>query len=136
HELAETVATLKADYGIPRIDDLAWGTANRVRMAHPLSEALPVVGRWLDMGDDAASGCGPCVRVQSGSLTASERMVVSPAHQEDALFHMPGGQSGHPLSPHYRDQQRNWSQGLPASLLAGKPIQTLKFSPESRATRL
>jgi len=136
HELAETVAALKADYGILHIDDLAWGTANRVHMTHPLSEALPVVGRWLDMGDDAVSGCGPCVRVQSGSLTASERMVVSPAHHADALFHMPGGQSGHPLSPHYRDQQRNWSQELPTPLPAGKSIQTLKFSPESRATRL
>lgn len=136
HEVEETVNTLKTAYAVPRLDDVAWGTVNRVRMAHPLSGALPVVGAWLNMADDAADGCGPCVRVLSGSLTASDRMVVSPAHHPEALFHMPGGQSGHPLSPHYRDQQRNWSQGLPTPFFAGKPVHTLTFTPEGGAVRL
>lgn len=128
-ELEETVNAFKAEHALSRVDDVAWGAVNRVRMVHPLSEAIPVVGKWLNMPDDAASGCGPCVRVLSGSLTASERMVVSPAHHADALFHMPGGQSGHPLSSHYRDQQHNWSQGRSTPLDAGKPIHTLTFTP-------
>lgn len=136
HEIEETVKTLKADYALPRVDDVAWGTVNRVRMAHPLSGAIPVIGSWLNMAAAAADGCGPCVRVLSGSLTASERMVVSPAHHPDALFHMPGGQSGQPLSSHYRDQQGNWSQGLPTPLSAGKPVHTLTFTPEGGAVRL
>jgi penicillin amidase len=136
HEVEETVKKLKADYAVPRVDDVAWGTVNRVRMAHPLSGALPVVGPWLNMAEDAADGCGPCVRVLNGILTASERMVVSPSHRPDALFHMPGGQSGHPLSPHYRDQQRNWSQGLPTPLFAGNPLHTLIFTPQDSAVRL
>ncbi|ODT46239.1 MAG: peptidase S45 [Nitrospira sp. SCN 59-13] len=135
-EVEESVKAVKTTYTLSRVDDLAWGTVNRVRMAHPLSDAIPVVGSWLNMADDAASGCGPCVRVLSGSLTASERMVVSPAHHTDALFHMPGGQSGHPLSPHYRDQQANWSQGRSTPLLAGKQQHTLTFTPEDLAARL
>ncbi|ULA69326.1 MAG: Peptidase S45 [Nitrospira sp.] len=134
-ELSKTVDALKADYGLSRVDGLAWGTVNHVRMVHPLSEAIPVVGQWLNMPDDPASGCGPCVRVLSGSLTASERMVVSPRHHAEALFHMPGGQSGHPLSPHYRDQQQNWSQGRSTSLVAGKPMHTLTFTPAGTAGR-
>ena len=136
HEVEESVKAVKTKHTLSRVDDLAWGTVNRVRMAHPLSEAIPVVGTWLNMADDAASGCGPCVRVLNGSLTASERMVVSPAHHTDALFHMPGGQSGHPLSPHYRDQQANWSQGRSTPLLAGKQHHTLTFTPEGSAARL
>lgn len=135
-QLSETASALKSDYGLTRVDGLAWGTVNHVRMVHPLSEAIPVLGQWLNMPDAPASGCGPCVRVLSGSLTASERMVVSPGHHTEALFHMPGGQSGHPLSPHYRDQQRNWSQGSATSLLAGKPMHTLTFTPASSAGRL
>ncbi|MDQ3776699.1 MAG: penicillin acylase family protein [Pseudomonadota bacterium] len=42
-------------------------------------------------------------QVQPGT---SERMVVSPGHEADAILHLPGGQSGHPLSAHYRDQYR------------------------------
>lgn len=135
-ELEETVRGIKTKYAVSRVDDLTWGRVNRIRMAHPLGDALPVIGRWLNMPDDAVSGCGPCVRVSNGTLTASERMVVSPAHHTDALFHMPGGQSGHPLSPHYRDQQRNWSQGLSTGLLAATPVHTLTFTPEGGAVRL
>ncbi|MGZ8184734.1 MAG: penicillin acylase family protein, partial [Methylobacter sp.] len=52
---------------------------------------------------------------------ASERLVVAPNHFEDAILHMPGGQSGQPLSPYYRDQQNYWLKGLPMALMTGKP---------------
>jgi len=135
HQLEQTVETLKADYGLLDADDLTWGTMNRVRMTHPLSAAIPGLGRWLDMTDEEAPGCGQCVRVLSGSLAASQRMVVSPAHHSDAIFHMPGGQSGHPLSAHYRDQQRNWSRGVPTPLLAGRPTHNLTLQPADRGGR-
>jgi penicillin amidase len=45
-------------------------------------------------------------------------------------MHMPGGQSGHPLSPHYRDQHRYWVKGLPLALLAGKPEHSLILKPD------
>jgi penicillin amidase len=121
YQLKQTVETLRTDYEQLGPGDLRWGMMNRVRMTHPLSEAIPGLGRWLDMRDEEASGCGQCVRVLSGSLAASQRMVVSPSHHSDAIFHMPGGQSEHPMSAHYRDQQRNWSGGLPTPLLAGRP---------------
>lgn len=127
-ELDDTVRRLDEEYAPWGIDELAWGRVNRVRMVHPLSEGIPVVGRWLNMPADAGAGCGPCVRVLSGSLTASERLVVSPGHEAEGLFHMPGGQSGHPLSPHYRDQQQNWSEGRPTPLLPGRALQTLTFT--------
>ena len=131
-QLKQTVETLTTDYDLLSPDDLTWGIMNRVRMTHPLSEAIPGLGRWLDMTDEEASGCGQCVRVLSGSLAASQRMVVSPSHHSDAIFHMPGGQSGHPMSAHYRDQQRNWSEGVPTPLLAGRPTHNLTLQPSDR----
>ncbi|MGH8591810.1 MAG: penicillin acylase family protein [Gammaproteobacteria bacterium] len=38
------------------------------------------------------------------------------------MLHLPGGQSGHPLSAHYRDQYRDWLEGR-ALPLAGKPVE-------------
>ena len=38
---------------------------------------------------------------------------------------MPGGQSGHPLSPHFGDQQRAWIDGTPLPLLPGEPVHYL-----------
>ena len=47
--------------------------------------------RWV-----ATMTCHTCTRPGFG---ASERFAVSPGHEAQAYFHMPGGQSGHPLSP-------------------------------------
>lgn len=135
HELKQTVEVITTGYGLLDLDALTWGAMNRVRMTHPLSEAIPLVGGLLNMAEEEAPGCGQCVRVLSGSLTASQRMVVSPAHHSDAIFHMPGGQSGHPLSANYRDQQRNWSRGLPTPLLAGKAIHNLTLKPSEPVSR-
>jgi len=65
-------------------------------------------------------GCAFCVRAAGPGFGASERLVVSPNHFEDAILHMPGGQSSHPLSPYYRDQQDYWLKGWPLLLTAGK----------------
>jgi penicillin G amidase len=69
-------------------------------------------------------GCPRCVRVVYDRQVlhgARERMVVSPGHETDTILHLPGGQSGHPLSPHYRDQFRYWLEGR-ALPLAGKAV--------------
>ncbi len=132
--LKESVHQLKKENGSAALDGLRWGHMNRVHMTHPLAGTLPGLHRLLDMPEDEQAGCGECVRVMSGSLTASQRLVVSPGRHDLGILHMPGGQSGHPLSPHYRDQQRFWSEGIPLPLSAGLPIHTLTLVP-SHAVR-
>ena len=68
-------------------------------------------------------------RVLTPRSGASERFVASPGHEATAILHMPGGQSGHPLSPHYGDQQRAWVAGEPLPLLPGAPVHTLTLTP-------
>ncbi|MGQ0594226.1 MAG: penicillin acylase family protein, partial [Gammaproteobacteria bacterium] len=123
--LKESAASLREAHPEVPLDRLSWGEVGRSRIIHPFSARLPWLAGLLDMPREPLSGCPQCVRVvyerhvQHG---ASERMVVSPGHEADAILHLPGGQSGHPLSPHYRDQYRDWLEGR-ARPLAGKPVE-------------
>jgi penicillin amidase len=108
--------------------DLTWGRENKIGHAHPFSRAMPFLSMLLDRPPMPVAGCGGyCVRVAGAHFGASERLVVSPNHLEDGILHMPGGQSGHPLSPFYDDQQAYWLKGLPLPLLAGKAEHKLKL---------
>ena len=81
---------------------------------------LPSTGRRLAArSQDARCACRsnrcPATRdmprVQTPDIGASERMVVSPGHEADGIIHMPGGQSGHPLSPFWGAGHDDWVQG-------------------------
>jgi penicillin amidase len=67
--------------------------------------------------------------VAAPTFGASQRLVVSPGREEQAIMTMAGGQSGHPLSPFYGAGHRDWLTGNPAPLLAGEARHTLRFNP-------
>ena len=73
-------------------------------------------------------------RVQSPVGGASQRLVVAPGREAEGIFQMPGGQSGHPLSPHYRDGHAAWEQGLPTPFLPGPALHRLQLVPAAGAT--
>jgi len=130
--LEESARQLKEQYGVTALLDLTLGRMNRAWCQHPFSLAIPALGWVLDIGGDELSGCRFCVRVAHGTLGASMRLVISPGHARDGFLHMPGGQSGHPLSSHYRDQHHYWVRGLPQALAAGLPNYRLRLTPASR----
>jgi penicillin amidase len=103
-----------------------WGRRNTARIQHPLSKAVPWLGRWLDMpADPLPGGWSDMPRILGPDFGASERLVVSPGREEESLFHMPCGQSGHPLSPYYRKGHSDWVQGRASPLLPGPTVGTL-----------
>lgn len=106
-----------------------WGEANAAEIVHPLSVAVPLFGRWLGMPRDPLEGDVYTPRVLTPRSGASERLVVSPGHEDTGILHMPGGQSAHPLSPHFGDQQRSWVDGTPLPLLPGPAVHTLTLNP-------
>lgn len=112
-------------------EQVRWGQINHLQIRHPLSGALPGLSWLLDMSESESPGCDSCVRVLSGKVSASERLVVSPAHIEDGILHMPGGQSGHPLSPHYRDQYQAWMTGTVLPLIGTTARHTLTLVPST-----
>ena len=108
-----------------------WGERNTATICHPLAEAIPLVGkRLLCMPPDQLSGDGSMPRVASPDFGASQRMVVSPGREAEGITHMPGGQSGHPLSPFWGAGHNDWVHGRPTPFLPGKTAYALKLKPK------
>ena len=106
-----------------------WGEANTLAVRHPLSSAVPLLSRWLDMPRSPLPGDSHMPRVQGTTHGASERLTVSPGHEGDGYFHMATGQSGNPRSPHYRDGHDAWVKGTPTPFLPGPTVATLVLRP-------
>jgi penicillin G amidase len=113
-----------------RLPYATWGQRNAAEIRHPFSYTLPwFVRPWLDMPADPLPGDIDMPRVQGPTNGASERFVVSPGHENEGIFEMPCGQSGHPLSPYYRAGHEAWVHGDPTPFLPGKAEHTLTLAP-------
>ena len=108
-----------------------WGERNTARICHPLAGALPSPLRGpLCMPADPLPGDGNMPLVQAPGFGASERMVVSPGREADGIAHMPGGQSGHPMSPFWGAGHAAWVRGEASPFLPGEPAHALTLTPE------
>jgi penicillin amidase len=126
---AAEAAIEEAGAGCAALSDCTWGRRNTIRIQHPLSQALPALSAWLDMPAQPLPGDWSMPRVQSPGFGASERFAVEPGLEERGYFHMPGGQSGHPLSPFYRAGHDDWAQGRAAPFLPGPAEHLLTLHP-------
>jgi penicillin amidase len=106
-----------------------WSDYNVIAFRHPLSASIPFASRWLDMPAAKFPGDLYTPRMHWNTNGASERMVVSPGDERDGLMHMPTGQSGHPLSPFYRNSHDAWARGEPTPFLPGPTRYTLTLAP-------
>jgi penicillin amidase len=104
-----------------------WGDAHHITAVHPMGSvaALERILR-LNIGATPGDGSPTTVNVSwaaspvvvgrntmfNATLGPSERHVVDMADIDgDGGFILPGGQSGLPFSPHYRDQWLHWLDG-------------------------
>lgn len=106
-----------------------WGWQNTVHIRHPFSYSYPWLSRWLDMPATPQPGGDDMPRAQTPTHGASERFAVAPGREEEGIFHMPGGQSGHPLSPYYRAGHEAWARGEPTPFLPGRTQHTFTLLP-------
>ena len=108
----------------------------------PVARASPAVARRAA----ARRGCSTCPRcelpgdhhmprVQDGAFGASERFAVSPGREAEGYLELPGGPSGHPLSPFYRSGFDDWAAGRPTPFLPGPAAHKLMLRPQRRADR-
>jgi len=111
------------------LDAFTWGARNFVVLRHPLSKAAPLLSSWLDISAGPLPGDSNMPRVQDVDFGASERFVVSPGHEEDGIFEMPGGQSGNFSSPYYRAGHDAWVEGRPSAFLPGATKHSLTLAP-------
>ncbi|MGH7567832.1 MAG: penicillin acylase family protein [Gemmatimonadales bacterium] len=119
----QTLSRLAMRHVLDRGDVAPWGRVHETVMEHPLA-ATPLLGRLVrfSVGPLAAAGGNFTVNVSSSSRGQppfrstwgpSLRHVVDLGDVDGpgGGFILPGGQSGHPLSPHYRDQTAKWLRG-------------------------
>ena len=128
-ELDDTVKDLQGRCGA--LARCTWGERNTIAIRHPLSSAMPGLARWLDMPALQLPGDADMPRVQDGNAGASERFAVSPGHEAEGYLHLPGGQSGHPLSPYYRAGFLQWARGEPLPFLPGAAEHSLLLAPSA-----
>lgn len=122
----------QADLVIERLEEscgelakCSWGQHNTTRIRHPLSAALGPLGPYLDMPARQLDGDMNVPHVTGPSFGASERFAVSPGHESEGYLQIPGGQSGHPLSPFYKAGFDDWVSGRPRPLLPGPTVHSL-----------
>ena len=107
-----------------------WGERNRANFASPLADALPEMMRpQVSIDTGTQGGHHRAVRVQTPRAAASARLVVSPGHEDQAILETPGGQSGNPMSPHYRSLHQDWRDGVATPLQPGPTVRTLLLTP-------
>jgi penicillin amidase len=106
-----------------------WGEFSATEISHPLASGIPFLGRFLNMPRRPQPGDIYTPRASQPRTGPSERMVVSPGHENEGILHIPTGQSGHPLSPHYGDEYRAWLNGEPTPFLPGPGVSTLTLTP-------
>jgi len=123
------IAQLQRECG--DLDRCTWGQQNTIHIQHPLSRALPFLSALLDMPTLQLPGDHDMPRVQGMTFGASERFGVSPGHEAEGYFHMPGGQSGNPFSPYYRAGFKEWAEGTPLPFLPGPAQHRMTLRPVS-----
>jgi penicillin G amidase len=113
----------------PDIGKWQHGRTLRVRIDHPVTHQIPMIGRYFDIGPVPMSGSGSSVKQTTPRLAPSMRMTADLGDWERSLLNITTGQSGHVLSSHYRDQWNDyyWGRSYPMQFgtVAGKS--TLEF---------
>lgn len=112
--LRETCAELTAALGSDT-KKWRWGRIHRLQMNHALGR-IKLLQPLLGIGPLPAAGDGMTVNLgfyrhsnpYTQTVGAALRFLVELENSPRSGFVLPSGQSGHPLSPHYRDQTELW----------------------------
>lgn len=118
------------DGELARLDELTWGTVNALHVQHPFSRVMPWLSGFLDLPKVPGFGDSYLPAVQNGTHGASQRFIIQPGLEENAILTIPGGQSGHPLSQFYQLGFDDYIANESTPLLPGEPHYTIAFSPQ------
>ena len=142
--LDQALAGLAENYG-EDIQAWRWGEAHYAHFRHPMLGWIPVLNRIGDIRVPAAGGAFTVNRAQNRISDRRNpyasvhgpgyRAVYDLGDLDRSLFMTATGQSGNPLSSHYRDLTPLWADGryirIPAIAGAGggAPLATLRLIP-------
>ncbi len=112
--------------------NLSWRQINNTDISHPLAA---IVAPYLDPFGIRLTlpaidyGAAHVPLVQWNGLGASEHMTLSPNYLGRALFNMPGGNSGNPVSPYFDKGHELWLEGQFRPFLPGTPEASFRLIP-------
>jgi penicillin amidase len=81
-----------------------YGHFNQLRIPNPVEGQLPLIGKYFDIGPVPMSGSPTTIKQSTSRLGASMRMIVDFSDLDHSLQNITIGESGQPLSKHYKDQ--------------------------------
>jgi penicillin G amidase len=115
---AELAETLGAD-----MNAWNWGRIHRLHMNHALGR-IAILKSLLEIGPLPTAGDGTSINLgfyrhsnpYTQTVGASLRFIADLGDTHSSMMILPSGQSGHPLSSHYRDQTDHWLHGKHLSM--------------------
>jgi len=116
--LNETFDYIKANFG-ERTQDWDWGNIHSLTFEHVLGKQKPL-DRLFSLGPFPLGGSCTSVNNSMYALNKdnfhtivgpSMRMIVDLSDRNNSLIVIPTGQSGNPLSKHFKDQTSDWLNG-------------------------
>jgi penicillin amidase len=126
--LEKALQDLRSRYGESR--NWKWGEAHEARLRHRPFTRDNWLRRWFDVavpspGDAYTVNVGRSdfqddADPYSNRHAASLRAIYDLADPQASLFIHPGGQSGNPLSAHYRSFANAWARGEYAPMLTDR----------------
>lgn len=147
HEDMRTLERLAMDSALLHGADAPWGRVHRTIMEHPLGAVAILnkifgfnVGPFANGGDtytiDVAVSGGRRPPFSSDYGPSLRHVVDFGDVDGGGGFILPTGQSGHPMSGHYRDQTPRWRQGqlwiVPVDVGKIRGTDTLYLLPETK----
>lgn len=111
------------------LSDLAWGNVNALTASHPFAAQIPLLGDSLNMPSHPGFGDSYMPAVQKPAFGASQRLFVRPGALDKAILTLPGGQSGHPLSPYFRKGYADYVNNAATPLLPQRVEVTRQWRP-------
>ena len=109
--LEEGVKQIPSQVGSRSRTAWKWGNTIPLTFYHPLGQAVPLLGRLLDVGPFPQAGTATTVKATTSRHGPSMRMVVDLAALDHSVQNITLGESGQVFSPYYQDQFEAWYNG-------------------------
>lgn len=116
HSFRTSIEELEAQLG-QDLEEWQWGSVRHLLIEHPMGKIAPL-GMLFNVGPEKIKGSGETIAASGFALNASGfyevhggsqmRIVHDLIHPDSSWSIMPLGQSGHPMSPHFSDQFREY----------------------------
>jgi len=149
-ESRDTIALRAMAASLEIVGDKTWKDFNSLTMRHPMS-GVPLLGGLLDLNRGHWVWPGSAGTLNASHLVAHDdnsfetivgpswRFVIDFSDVDGAMFVLPAGNSGNPMSPHFFDFNKMWQEGkywnIPISeeRVKARAVSKLLLKPASNA---